>query len=93
MAPKKPAEVKLSSSDLSSPFRTASELLKEDTSHSENERRLARWAELMIRDKKLAPGWKEDRDAAATVQWIGDRNAAVPEAAKPKKGKARVGEE
>ena len=67
--------------------------MKEEKSYSENERRLQRWAELMIRDRKLAPGWKEDRDATATVRWIGDRNAAMPEAVKPKKSKARTGED
>ncbi|CAJ37733.1 hypothetical protein [Methanocella arvoryzae] len=76
-----------------SPFRTASDLMKEEKSCSENERRLQRWAELMIRDRKLAPGWKEDRDAMATVRWISDRNAAMPEAVKPKKSKARSGED
>lgn len=86
MATKKPA-------GFSSPFRTASDLLKEDAGHSENERRLERWAELMIRSKKLAPGWKEDRDAADTVRWIGNRIAPTPEAVKPRKGKARAGGE
>ena len=66
--------------------------MKEETSFSENERRLQRWAELMIRNKKVAPGWKEDRDATAIVKWISDRNAATPEAVKPKKGKSRSGE-
>jgi hypothetical protein len=105
MAPKKPAkpvpEHPLSpqatfkpAADLCvSPFRTASDLMKEETSYSENERRIQRWAELMIRNKKVAPGWKDDRDATNIVRWISDRNAATPDAARPKKGKSKAGEE
>ncbi len=107
MAVKKPAkpEQKLSASlpvtfkpaadqqKIASPFRTASDLMREEASHSENERRLQRWAELMIRNKKVAPGWKEDRDATDIVKWISDRNAATPEAVKPKKTKAQNREE
>ncbi|HMK45033.1 MAG TPA: hypothetical protein VK436_00250 [Methanocella sp.] len=72
-----------------SPFKTASELLKEGNTLAENERRIGRWADQMIRGKKLAPGWKEDRDAAATVRWIGDRNAQLPDAARSKKGRGK----
>jgi len=94
-ADQKPAQAAFQSSSLASTFRTASDLLKEDTGHTENERRIHRWAELMIREKKLAPGWKEDRDAADTVRWISDRNAALPAMADKtkKKTKARAGEE
>lgn len=67
--------------------------MKEETSYSENERRIQCWAELMIRNKKVAPGWKEDRDATNIVRWISDRNAATPDAARPKKGKSKAGEE
>ncbi len=67
--------------------------MKEETSFSENERRLQRWAELMIRNKKVAPGWKEDRDATDIVRWISDPKAATPEAVKPKKGKGSGGKE
>jgi hypothetical protein len=43
---------------------------------------------MMVRERKLDPGWKEDRDAAVTVRWIGDRNAAPPaEKAKKSTGK------
>jgi len=82
--------VQIAKTPASSPFRTASDLLKEDQSHSENGRRIERWAEAMVRGRKLAPGWKEDRDAAATVRWIGDRSAGRPETAKPKKIKSRA---
>jgi hypothetical protein len=61
-----------------SAFTTADRLMKEDRKKSENERRLERWADMMIRERKLDPGWKEDRDAAVTVRWISDRNAAPP---------------
>lgn len=54
---------------------------------SENERRLARWAETMVRERKLDPDWKEDRDAAITARWISDRNAAAP----PEKAKKSAG--
>ncbi len=59
-----------------SAFTSADRLLKEDRQMSENERRLARWAETMVRERKLDPDWKEDRDAAITARWISDRNAA-----------------
>ena len=61
-----------------SPFTSADRLLKEDRTKSENERRLERWAEAMVRERKLDPSWKDDRDAAVTVRWIGDRNATPP---------------
>jgi hypothetical protein len=61
-----------------SAFTTADRLMKDDRKKSENERRLAHWAEAMVRERKLDPAWKEDRDAAVTVRWIGDRNAAPP---------------
>ncbi len=71
-----------------SAFMTADKLLKEDRQKSENERRLERWADVMVRERKLDPGWKEDRDAAVTVRWIGDRNAPAPaEKAKKSAGK------
>jgi hypothetical protein len=71
-----------------SAFTSADRLLKEDRQMSENERRLARWAEAMVRERKLDPDWKEDRDAAVTARWISDRNAAPP-AEKPKKGASK----
>jgi hypothetical protein len=61
-----------------SAFMTADRLMKEDRQKSENERRLERWADMMVRERKLDPSWKEDRDAAVTVRWIGDRNATPP---------------
>jgi len=61
--------------------------MKEDRQKSENERRLERWAHAMVRERKLDPSWKEDRDAAVTVRWIGDRNAAPP----PEKAKKSTG--
>jgi hypothetical protein len=61
-----------------SPFTSADRLMKEDRSKSENERRLERWAEAMVRERRLDPSWKDDRDAAVTVRWIGDRNATPP---------------
>jgi hypothetical protein len=71
-----------------SAFTSADRLRKEDRQKSENERRLEHWADMMVRDRKLDPGWKEDRDAAITVRWIGDRNAAPPaEKAKKSAGK------
>lgn len=71
-----------------SAFTTADRLLKEDRQKSENERRLERWADMMIRARKLDPGWKEDKDAAVTVRWIGDRTAPAPaEKAKKATGK------
>jgi hypothetical protein len=71
-----------------SAFTSADRLLKEDRQKSDNERRLERWADVMVRERKLDPGWKEDRDAAVTVRWIGDRNAAPPaEKAKKSTGK------
>ena len=76
-----------------SEFKTASELLKGDADLTENERRIERWADKMIRGKKLAPEWKDDRNAAATVRWIGNRSAPLPEAAKSKKARSRADEE
>jgi len=71
-----------------SAFTTADRLMKDDRKKSENERRLAHWAEAMVLERKLDPAWKEDRDAAVTVRWIGDRNAAPPaEKAKKSAGK------
>jgi len=64
--------------DLPSPFMTADRLMKDDRQKSENGRRLERWADAMVRERKLDPEWKEDREAAVTVRWIGDRNAAPP---------------
>ncbi len=61
-----------------SAFTSADRLLKEDRQMSENERRLARWAETMVRERNLDPDWKEDRDTAITARWISDRNAAAP---------------
>jgi hypothetical protein len=71
-----------------SAFTSADRLMKEDRHKSENEKRLERWADVMIRERKLDPGWKEDHDAGVTVRWIGDRNAAPPaEKAKKSAGK------
>ena len=71
-----------------SAFMTADRLMKEDRQKGENERRLERWADALVRERKLDPGWKEDRDAAITARWIGDRNAAPPaEKAKKSAGK------
>lgn len=71
-----------------SPFMTADRLMKDDRQKSENGRRLERWADMMIRERKLDPSWKDDRDAAVTVRWIADRNAAAPaEKAKKTTGK------
>jgi hypothetical protein len=74
--------------DLHSPFMTADRLMKDDRQKSENGRRLERWADMMIRERKLDPSWKDDSDAAVTVRWIGDRNAPAPaEKAKKSAGK------
>ncbi len=59
---------------------TADRLMKTDRQKSENERRLEQWADTMIRERKLDPAWKDDRDAAITAKWIADRNAAAPPA-------------
>jgi hypothetical protein len=61
-----------------SAFTTADRLMKDDRRKTENERRLEQWADAMVREHKLDPAWKEDREAAVTVRWIGDRNAAPP---------------
>jgi hypothetical protein len=71
-----------------SAFTTADRLMKDDRRKTENERRLEHWAEAMVRERKLDPEWKEDRDAAVTVRWIGDRNAAPP-AEKAKKSTSK----
>jgi hypothetical protein len=73
MPAKKPAP-----KDLPSPFMTADRLMKEDRQKSENERRLEKWADAMVRERKLDPSWKDDHDAAVTVRWIADRTAAPP---------------
>jgi len=73
--------------DLPSPFMTADRLMKDDRQKSENGRRLERWADAMVRERKLDPSWKDDRDAAVTVRWIADRNAAAP----PEKTKKTAG--
>jgi hypothetical protein len=71
-----------------SAFTSADRLMKEDRQKSENERRLEQWAAALVRERKLDPEWKEDRDAGVTVRWIGDRNAAPPaEKAKKRAGK------
>lgn len=64
--------------DMPSPFMTADRLMKTDRQKSENERRLEQWADAMIRERKLDPAWRDDRDAALTAKWIADRNAAAP---------------
>ncbi len=61
-----------------SAFMTADRLLKDDRQKSENERRLEKWADAMVRERKLDPSWKDDHDAAITVRWIADRTAAPP---------------
>ena len=82
MPPRKPAP-----KDVSSPFTSADRLMKEDRVKSENARRLERWADAMVRERKLDPAWKDDRDAAVTVRWIGDRNATPPEKIKKVPGR------
>ena len=72
-----------------SPFTSADRLMKEDRAKSENERRLARWAEAMVRERKLDSAWKDDRAAAVTVRWIGDRTAAAPPGREGAKGPRR----
>jgi hypothetical protein len=52
--------------------------MKDDRQKSENGRRLERWADAMVRERKLDPSWKDDCAAAVTVKWIADRNAAAP---------------
>jgi hypothetical protein len=69
-------------------FTSADRLMKEDRHKSENERRLERWADALVRERKLDPEWKDDRDAGVTVRWIGDRNAAPP-AEKTKKSASK----
>ena len=76
-----------------SEFKTASELLKGNADLTENKRRIERWADKMIQDKKLTPEWKDDRNAAATVHWIGNRNAPTPETTKPKKARSKTDKE
>jgi hypothetical protein len=71
-----------------SAFTTADRLMKDDRRKTENERRLEHWADAMVRERKLDPAWKEDREAAVTVRWIGDRNAAPP-AEKAKKNASK----
>jgi hypothetical protein len=61
-----------------SAFTSADRIFKEDRQKTENERRLEHWAEALVRERKLDPDWKEDRDAAVTARWISDRNAAAP---------------
>jgi hypothetical protein len=82
-APKDPSP----STTAPSPFLTADRLMKEDRRKSENGRRLERWADVMVRERKLDPSWKDDRDAAITAKWIADRNAAAP----PEKAKKTAG--
>jgi hypothetical protein len=72
----------------SAAFTSADRLMKEDRHKSENERRLEQWTDALVRERKLDPGWKEDRDAAITARWIGDRNATPP-AEKAKKGTSK----
>ncbi|MCD1295596.1 hypothetical protein CUJ83_11360 [Methanocella sp. CWC-04] len=71
----------------SSPFKTADILLREDTGKSENKKRFERWMDIMVKERKIDPLWKDDTDAIKTVNWIKDRNAKSPVPEKKKRSK------
>ena len=77
MTPRKPAA--------GPAFRTASDLLKEGHDKSENRRRLDSWAAALVRDRKIAPSWKEDDELAALVRSIADPGAPDPAEGRPGK--------
>lgn len=66
--------------------------MKTDTGKSENRRRLDSWADVLIRNKKIASSWKEDEEIADLVRSIADPKAEVPgqeKAGKPKTAKLK----
>jgi hypothetical protein len=70
-----------------SPFQTADKLLKEDKALSENERRFEKWMDMMIRERRLEPSWKEDEEAENRIRSIKDRDYRPEEPLK--KGKRK----
>jgi hypothetical protein len=67
-----------------SPFKTGAELFHEDKGISENRKRLMRWADSMVMDRKISPDWKEDPEAVGKVEWLMGKKEEAP-SPKPEK--------
>lgn len=63
---------------LDSPFKSADRLYKEDAAKSENRKRFERWTDAIVRERKLAPDWKDDPDADLKVKWIEGKSKVPP---------------
>jgi hypothetical protein len=61
-----------------SPFKSADKLFKEDHSKSENQKRFENWTDLIVRERKLSPGWKSDEETNEKVRWISGKSNTAP---------------
>ena len=61
-----------------SPFKSADKLFNEDHKKSENQKRFENWTDLVIREHKLAPGWKSDEETNEKVRWISGKSNTAP---------------
>jgi hypothetical protein len=75
-----PVKKKATENDISapSPFQSADKLFKEDNQKSLNQKRFENWTDLIIRERKLAPGWKSDEETNEKVRWISGRSNTAP---------------
>jgi|WetSurMetagenome_2_1015567.scaffolds.fasta_scaffold773238_1 hypothetical protein len=75
-----PAKKKPSENDVPapSPFKSADKLFKEDHSKSENQKRFENWTDLIVRERKLSPGWKSDEETNEKVRWISGKSNTAP---------------
>ncbi len=63
-----------------SPFITADRLLKKESGKTENQKRFDWWADRMVRERRIGPGWKDDREALEKIALIKKRAArAAPD--------------
>lgn len=74
-----PAKKKLVDSPISgSPFKSADRLYKQEKVKSENQKRFERWTDVIIRERKLSPDWKDDPEVELKVKWIDGRSKVSP---------------
>jgi hypothetical protein len=64
--------------EFDSPFKSADRLYREEKGKSENRKRFERWADAIVRERRLSPDWRDDPDAELKVKWIDGRSKASP---------------
>lgn len=68
-----------------SPFRSAAALYAEGRAKPENRKRFERWADDLVRQKKIPADWKDDAEAGRRAGWIDGKSPAPPATVKRKR--------